>query len=124
MSLLRFICNTLLSSSLTSRPLARFRVSELLELHSEGSIISYKEYSPYGSTTYAGGTMEASRVYRVASYRWDSESGLYACGARYCVCWLGRWTSADPWGTVDGLNVFVYCGNDPVNCHDPGGTSG
>lgn len=110
-------------SSLTSRPLARYRVSELLELDSEGSIISYQEYSPYGSTTYAGGTMEASRVYRFASYRWDSESGLYACGARYYACWLGRWTSADPWGTVDGLNLFVYCGNDPVNCHDPGGTS-
>ncbi|KAL7932808.1 hypothetical protein V8C35DRAFT_73008 [Trichoderma chlorosporum] len=110
------------SSTSTSRPLTRYRVSELLELDGEGNMVSYQEYSPYGSTTYQAGTMEASRSYRFASYRWDSESGLYSCGARYYACWLGRWTSADPWGTVDGLNLFVYCGNDPVNFHDPGGT--
>ncbi|KAK3344480.1 hypothetical protein B0T25DRAFT_509804, partial [Lasiosphaeria hispida] len=109
-------------SSTKSRPLTRYRATELLELDSEGNMVSYQEYSPYGSTTYTTGTMEANRVYRFASYHWDSESGLYSCGARYYACWLGRWTSADPWGTVDGLNLFVYCGNDPANFHDPGGT--
>ncbi|KID97729.1 SpvB domain-containing protein, partial [Metarhizium majus ARSEF 297] len=67
-------------------------------------------------------TIDAPRAYRFASYRWDSKSGLYACGARYYAPWLGRWTSADPIGAADGLNLFAYVRNDPINFDDPGGT--
>lgn len=32
---------------------------------------------------------------------------------------LGRWLSRDPLGEEGGLNLYAYCGNDPVNRHDP-----
>ena len=31
---------------------------------------------------------------------------------------LGKWQSADPFGYVDGLNTFAYCGNDTINFLD------
>jgi hypothetical protein len=32
---------------------------------------------------------------------------------------LGRWLSRDPMGEAGGFNLYAYCGNDPVNRHDP-----
>jgi hypothetical protein len=32
---------------------------------------------------------------------------------------LGRWLSRDPIGEAGGFNLYAYCGNDPVNRHDP-----
>lgn len=31
----------------------------------------------------------------------------------------GRWLSRDPLGEAGGINLYAYCGNDPVNRHDP-----
>jgi hypothetical protein len=36
---------------------------------------------------------------------------------------LGRWLSRDPLGEAGGFNLYAYCGNDPVNRHDPLGLS-
>ncbi|MGT3828646.1 RHS repeat-associated core domain-containing protein, partial [Enterobacter kobei] len=36
--------------------------------------------------------------------------------------WAGRWLSADPAGTVDGLNLFRMCRNNPVTFNDLTGT--
>jgi hypothetical protein len=41
-----------------------------------------------------------------------------AAQAYYCPR-LGRWMSRDPIGEEGGLNLYAYCGNDPVNRHDP-----
>ncbi|MEI7929395.1 MAG: RHS repeat-associated core domain-containing protein, partial [Verrucomicrobiales bacterium] len=32
---------------------------------------------------------------------------------------FGRWLSRDPLGEAGGFNLYAYCGNDPVNRHDP-----
>lgn len=32
---------------------------------------------------------------------------------------MGRWLSRDPEGEAGGFNLYAYCGNDPVNRHDP-----
>lgn len=32
---------------------------------------------------------------------------------------MGRWLSRDPLGEEGGFNLYAYCGNDPVNRHDP-----
>jgi hypothetical protein len=37
---------------------------------------------------------------------------------------LGRWLSRDPMGEAGGFNLYAYCGNDPVNRHDPLGLQG
>ncbi|HFT8658995.1 TPA: RHS repeat-associated core domain-containing protein, partial [Enterobacter cloacae] len=48
-------------------------------------------------------------------------TGLYHYGYRYYQPWSGRWLSADPAGTVDGLNLFRMCRNNPVTLKDEEG---
>ena len=36
------------------------------------------------------------------------------CGLRAFVPWLGRWSSPDPLGIVDGTNGYVYARNNPL----------
>ena len=96
-----------------------------LELDEHGAIISYEEYYPFGGTSYQGGrsVVEVKRKrYRYTGKERDEESGLYYYGARYYASWLGRWTSCDPAGFVDGPNLFAYVLNNPVGANDPYGT--
>lgn len=39
----------------------------------------------------------------------------------YRACWLGRWTSADPAGMVDGVNLFQYVRGGRWNSRIPQG---
>jgi RHS repeat-associated protein len=117
------VCTIEVNSDVTI-PLASYQLNEKLVLDTDAKVISYQEFSPFGAKTYEATNTAAPRVYRFCSYRWDVESGLYFCEARYYSCWLGRWLSADPLGTIDGLDLYVYVGNDPVNFDDPGGTCG
>lgn len=48
-------------------------------------------------------------------------TGLYYYGYRYYQPWLCRWLSADPAGTVDGLNLFCMVRNNPVTYRDEDG---
>ncbi len=67
---------------------------------------------------------ETPKRYRYTGKERDEETGLYYHGARYYAPWLGRWTSCDPAGLVDGLNLYVYAGANPVVRHDPSGLYG
>lgn len=58
---------------------------------------------------------------RYTAQRWDTESGLYYYRTRYYSPSLGRFLTTDPIGYGDGLNVYAYVGNDPVNSNDPSG---
>jgi len=61
------------------------------------------------------GTDLSLKRYRFTGKERDDETGLYYFGVRYYAAWLGRWTSTDPGGFVDGLNLYVYVRNNPVN---------
>jgi RHS repeat-associated protein len=101
--------------------------SALVECDATGLVISYEEYHPYGTTAYWSATsaIEVSqRRHRYTGKEKDEETGLYYHGARYYAPWLGRWTSADPAGMVDGLNLYGYCRGNPVRLHDPNGREG
>lgn len=99
--------------------------SALLELDAQANIISYEEYSPYGSTTYqaVSSTLKAAaKRYRFTGKERDEESGFSYHSARYLAPWLGRWTSCDPKGLVDGSNVYGYARGNPINATDTNGT--
>ncbi len=104
--------------------LANHLGSATLELDAGAQIISYEEYAPYGSTTYSAvrSQTEAPKRYRYTGMERDEESGLEYHSARYYVPWLGRWTATDPAGLVDGLGLYTFARNNPVNLRDDTGT--
>ncbi|GIK07130.1 hypothetical protein Aspvir_002785 [Aspergillus viridinutans] len=105
--------------------LIRYQLDDGLEVDDLGQVISMEEYSPFGPTTFRAtrSDVDSPAKYRFAGYPRDTqETGLYHCEARYYAAWIGRWTSSDPLGVLDGLNVYCYVGNDPVNRWDPKGT--
>ena len=51
--------------------------------------------------------------YRYTGKERDEENDLYYHGARYYAPWLGRWTSPDPDGLVDGSSLFTYSRCNP-----------
>ncbi|MFI7575646.1 SpvB/TcaC N-terminal domain-containing protein [Micromonospora sp. NPDC049497] len=98
--------------------------SARLELDETGAIISHEEYHPYGTTAWhatASGVEVSARRYRYTGKEKDEETGLSYHGARYYASWLGRWEAADPAGTVDGLNRYMYTRANPVRHRDPSG---
>jgi RHS repeat-associated protein len=97
--------------------------SASLELNQQGKLISYEEYTPYGSSSHRAvhSLGFALKRYRYTGKERDDETGLYYFGARYYACWLARWVSCDPADTVDGPNLYPYSRNNPVNFLDPDG---
>jgi RHS repeat-associated protein len=65
---------------------------------------------------------EVPKRYRYTGKERDEESGLYYHGVRHYAPWLGRWTSCDPAGLVDGQNIYSYAKGNPIQFTDPMGT--
>ena len=100
--------------------------SASLELDDKGQFISYEEYFPFGSTSYQSvrSQTETPKHYRYTGKERDEENGFYYHGARYYAPWLGRWTSPDPSGLIDGTNLYSYVRNDPLRFIDQNGRLG
>ena len=56
-------------------------------------------------------------LYRGYVYDWDT--GLYYVGSRYYDPEIGQFINAD--NNFSNYNLFMYCGNNPVNMIDPNG---
>ena len=101
--------------------------SAALELDESAAIISYEEYHPFGTSSYAAndsGIEVSEKRYRYIGKEHDDETGLYHLGARYYAAWLGRWSAPDPIGLADGPNRFAYAAANPVSIRDPSGQAG
>ena len=91
-------------------------------------IVTYT-YDPWGklltvtdTTNYGLGTLNP---FRYRTYYYDAETGFYYLQSRYYDPEIGRFINAD--GLLAGadttnLNLFAYCGNNPVNRADDGGS--
>ena len=66
--------------------------------------------------------------FRYRGYYYDTETGLYYLQTRYYDPEVGRFISRDSIEyatpeTINGLNLYAYCGNNPVNYLDPNGNA-
>lgn len=99
-------------------------------IDSTGKTIVKYEYSVWGELIEEK-EIENKKIvednpYKYKSYYYDKESGLYYLKSRYYSASLHRFISLDQTeymeiGSITGLNLYVYCGNDPVNMADPEG---
>ncbi|WP_099076213.1 RHS repeat-associated core domain-containing protein, partial [Proteus alimentorum] len=94
-----------------------------LETDGQGQLVSYEEYYPYGGTAIWSSENAVEADYKTIRYSGKEKdaTGLYYYGYRYYQPWIGRWLSADPAGTVDGLNLYRMVRNNPVTLQDPDG---
>lgn len=68
----------------------------------------------------------ALNPYRYCGYYYDTETGFYYLKTRYYDPELGRFISQDSVEyadaeTINGLNLYAYCNNNPVMAFDPTG---
>ncbi len=73
-------------------------------------------------------TIALLNPFRYRSYYYDEETGLYYLNSRYYDPQIGRFINADNISTLDvtqialnGLNLYAYCLNNPVNETDEDG---
>jgi RHS repeat-associated protein len=85
-------------------------------------INSYDEYGIPGGTV-SGNTFTSTNLgrFQYTGQTYLPELGLYHYKARMYSFQLGRFMQPDPIGYGDGLNMYAYVGNNPVNRTDPSG---
>ncbi len=105
-------------------------------LDSTGTIVVQYVYDAWGESlamdTSGNVITDLSHIgqknpFRYRGYFYDVETGLYYLNTRYYDPAIGRFinidsiTYAEP-SVINGLNLYVYCGNNPVMDIDPDGT--
>ena len=99
--------------------------------NSSGSKVGEYAYDAWGNCTILSGAsndLVSNNPIRYRGYYLDSETGLYYLNARYYNPQWRRFISPDSTDyldpeSVNGLNLYAYCYNDPVNYADPSGHS-
>ena len=90
------------------------------EIDPAGNMTTTRSHDVYGLVRSSTGQRTSAHGF-VGSLGHTSEdnTGLIYMRARYMDSVLGRFVSEDPTG--NGLNWYIYCGNDPVNYNDASG---
>ena len=95
-----------------------------------GETVGKYSYTVYGECTVEQNVNEiaAKNPFRYRGYYYDTETGLYYLKSRYYDPEVGRFITIDDLSyldpeTINGLNLYAYCGNNPVMRTDSQGTN-
>ena len=98
-------------------------------LDRKGAVVVEYGYDAWGNCTIIKDTAGVAEVnpFRYRGYYYDTETNLYYLQTRYYDPEVGRFISQDDVSYLDpnsinGLNLYAYCGNNPVMGYDPYGT--
>ena len=92
------------------------------------NLLGQYEYDAWGNLlSQVGSEILNINPFRYRGYYYDAETGLYYLNSRYYDPEIGRFISPDSLKYLDptynnGLNLYAYCGNNPVMHVDPNGT--
>jgi len=87
---------------------------------SNGDSVHTYEYSVYGQVG-ASDPNFITNPYMFTGRRFDFETGLYYYRARYYNPYIGRFLQTDPVGYGTGMNLYLYCWNNPTSWVDSTG---
>ena len=99
-------------------------------INQNGQIVVQYSYTSYGVCSISGNTsLGNENPFRYKGYYYDVETSLYYLTTRYYDPEIGRFISPDSVDYLDpqsinGLNLYAYCGNNPINKYDPLGNFG
>jgi len=85
---------------------------------SSGAVVWSATYDSFGNCQVDASSTITNNLQGPGQY-YDAETGLYYNLNRYYDPQTGRYLTTDP--IEDGLNLYAYCFNDPVNLMDPEG---
>ena len=94
----------------------------------DGEVVAQYEYDAWGNITYQSGSMAIVNPFRYRGYYYDTETGFYYLQTRYYDPEICRFINADDYELIaelsevlGQLNLYAYCGNNPVMYTDPSG---
>ncbi|MBR7177764.1 MAG: hypothetical protein IKD26_06100 [Clostridia bacterium] len=101
---------------------------DIVAIYNGSTKVAEYAYDAYGKCTIVTDTYNIARAnpFRYRGYYWDSDLELYYLMSRYYDPQTGRFINADSLEyldseTIGGLNLYSYCGNNPVMYADPSG---
>ena len=102
---------------------------DILRIYNDsGALYAEYSYDAWGKCTIKNNVNNIATInpFRYRGYYYDEEISLYYLNARYYDPEVGRFISADSIDylvpeTINGINLYAYCNNNPVMYTDPSG---
>ena len=86
----------------------------VLYVSETGSVAAQHTYDPYGNIIESSGPLADVFSFGFSTKYHDREIGMIGYKRRFYRPDLGRWLNRDPIEEEGGMNVYGFCGNDPI----------